>query len=123
MTNVIDIKKRKDFVFVNKTGERDSFRGFIVLRAKKENQEKDRIGITVTKKTLGKANNRNRARRRIKEALRLAFHKRQTTDIGYDYIFIARAAALFMPFEDMLKDIPKIFTKRDRLTSSEKKAK
>lgn len=121
MSSVVSLRKRKDFVHVNQTGEKDSFKGFVVLRTKKENQEEDRIGITVTKKTLGKANVRNRARRRMKEALRSAFPMKEIKEKGYDYIFIAKPGAVTLPLENLKRDIVKIFGKKSRLTPPEKK--
>lgn len=61
-----------------------------------------RLGFTVTKK-LGNAVIRNRIRRRLREAARqlLPLHGRP----GYDYVFIARAAAHDRPYAQLLDDI------------------
>lgn len=109
LASVITLRKRPDFVRVNKTGEKAYFKGFLVLRAKqvKECPEPYRIGITVTKKTLGKANVRNRVRRRLKEAVRQSFIK--NAEAGYDYVFIGRKEAVDMPFDILLKDMGKVF--------------
>ena len=59
------------------------------------------FGFTVTRKT-GGAVERNRIRRRLKEAVRLGPLAAQP---GYDYVLIGRRAALNGPFEAILKDL------------------
>jgi ribonuclease P protein component len=64
--------------------------------------ESARFGFTATKR-LGPAVTRNRARRRLKETVRLvaSAHVRP----GYDYVVIARHGALTQTFETILKDL------------------
>lgn len=60
-----------------------------------------RIGFTVTKK-IGNAVVRNRIRRRLKEAARLAAsHAEPSTD----YVVVARRAALTLHFERLVTDL------------------
>jgi ribonuclease P protein component len=61
-----------------------------------------RIGFTVTKK-LGSAVIRNRIRRRLREAARLVFP--DCAVAGYDYVAIARPAALTADFVTLLDDM------------------
>jgi len=61
-----------------------------------------RIGFTCTKK-LGNAVIRNRIRRRIREAARLAMP--QIAMAGHDYVLIGRASAEKRGFEALKKDI------------------
>ncbi|MGQ0443816.1 MAG: ribonuclease P protein component [Beijerinckiaceae bacterium] len=57
-----------------------------------------RFGFTVTKQT-GGAVERNRIRRRLKEALRLLDPLPALP--GHDYVVLARPEALYMPFQDL----------------------
>lgn len=69
--------------------------------ASSEIQEK-RIGYIVTRK-IGSAVTRNRARRRLKEAVRLIFPEHVAE--GQDYILIARESALTQNFSELQKDL------------------
>lgn len=60
------------------------------------------LGLTVTKK-LGGAVVRNRARRRLREALRLTLPGPARP--GADYVVVARAAALSVPFARLQSEL------------------
>lgn len=64
--------------------------------------ETTRFGFTATKR-LGNAVTRNRARRRLKETVRLvaSAHARP----GYDYVVIARRGAVTQPFDQIQKEL------------------
>jgi ribonuclease P protein component len=91
------LKKRADFLAAAK-GRRASVRPF-TLQAGRRGQgcegEPARFGLTVTKKT-GNSVERNRMRRRLREALRL------TPDLparaGHDYVVVARRELLAEQF-------------------------
>jgi ribonuclease P protein component len=61
-----------------------------------------RVGLTVTKKT-GNAVERNRIRRRLREALRHA--KALSTEPDTDYVIVARREALTVPFVRLVADL------------------
>jgi ribonuclease P protein component len=61
-----------------------------------------RLGFTVTKK-IGTAVVRNRIRRRLREAARLVFPDGAVA--GFDYVAIARPAALTADFSTLLDDM------------------
>lgn len=72
------------------------------MRDSEPNQEMVRFGFTATKR-LGSAVTRNRARRRLKESVRLAAsaHVRP----GYDYVVIARHGALTQTFDYIQEEL------------------
>lgn len=65
-----------------------------------------RFGFTASKK-VGNAVKRNRARRRLKAAVRhLGLHRgKKHSRPGYDYVLIARQSTLKRGFQDLLNDI------------------
>ena len=71
--------------------------GLLVLYARKNQTDGNRIGITVSKK-LGKAHVRNRARRRIREVYRLNEDRFQP---GWDIVVVARSRAVEAPFDKL----------------------
>ena len=76
-------------------------------RARPGNGAAPRFGFTVTKR-LGSAVVRNRARRRLKEAVRLVApdHARA----GFDYVVIGRSGALERRFDDIVRELRSALT-------------
>ena len=70
---------------------------YLVLYARKNRSETNRVGITVGKK-LGHAVVRNRTRRRLREIYRLNEHRFQP---GWDIVVVARTRAVEAPFEKL----------------------
>jgi ribonuclease P protein component len=70
-----------------------------------------RVGFTVTKK-VGGAVERNRIRRRLKEALRQAAAIAPSP--GHDYVLMARREALTRPFAALIADIERAFAQMSR---------
>ena len=71
--------------------------GFLVLYARKNRTDTNRVGITVSKK-LGHAVVRNRVRRRLREVYRL--HEHLFTP-GWDIVVVARTRAISCPFSQL----------------------
>lgn len=71
--------------------------GYLVLYARKNRTDTNRVGITVGKK-LGKAHIRNRTRRRIREVYRLNEDRFRP---GYDIVIVARSKAVDAPFDKL----------------------
>ena len=69
----------------------------LVLYARKNNTDTNRVGITVSKK-LGKAVVRNRIRRRIREVYRL---NESRFAPGWDIVVVARSRCLTASFEKL----------------------
>ena len=72
---------------------------YLVLYARRNRTSTNRVGITVSKK-LGKANVRNRVRRRLREVYRLNEDKFQS---GWDIVVVARTRAIKAPFDVLVK--------------------
>ena len=68
--------------------------GFVVLYARKNGTNTNRVGITVSKK-LGKAHIRNRVRRRFREVYRL---NEEIFLPGWDIVIVARSRAIDADF-------------------------
>ena len=71
--------------------------GHLVLYARKNRLNVNRVGVTVSKK-LGKAHIRNRTRRRIREVYRL--NEAQFRP-GWDIVVVARSKAVEAPFDKL----------------------
>lgn len=70
---------------------------YLVLYARKNRTQSNRVGITVSKK-LGKAHVRNRVRRRLREVYRLHEAKFKP---GWDIVVVARSKAVDAPFDKL----------------------
>jgi len=68
--------------------------GYMVLYARKNRTDQNRVGVTVSKK-LGKAVVRNRVRRRLREVYRL--NEARFTP-GWDIVVVARSRCISAPF-------------------------
>ena len=73
--------------------------GLLVLYARKNRTNANRVGITVSKK-LGKAHIRNRMRRRLREVYRL--NEDQFLP-GWDIVVVARTKAIFADFATLTR--------------------
>ena len=73
----------------------------LVLYARKNRTDTNRVGITVSKK-LGKAVVRNRVRRRIREAYRL---NEQKFLPGWDIVIVARSRAVEVSFRKLTESL------------------
>ena len=72
--------------------------GYLVLYARKNRTDTNRVGITVGKK-LGHAVVRNRVRRRLREVYRLNEDKFQS---GWDIVVVARTRAVYADFAQLV---------------------
>lgn len=101
---MVRLRKRSEFLAAAKgpRAPRDAFVLQAVGRAEPERAKLIGIGLTVTKK-IGNAVVRNRARRRLREALRLFLPGPALP--GHDYVVVARKAALSRPFAELRHDL------------------
>ena len=88
---------------------------YLVLYARKNRSETNRVGITVSKK-LGKAHIRNRIRRRLREIYRLNEEKFLP---GWDIVLVGRGRALDADFVAMEKSFLSLAKKAGLLVEEE----
>lgn len=101
---LVILKKRAEFQRV-RGGIKWTGRGFLAegrARPSVESISGVRFGFTISKK-VGKAVERNRIRRRLKEALRRIDFDGSQPEI--DIVIVARRAALDMPFDALTNDL------------------
>ncbi|OFW71211.1 MAG: ribonuclease P protein component [Alphaproteobacteria bacterium RBG_16_64_48] len=112
MTAIGRLKTRAEFLHV-KGGARFTAPS-LVLQARRrdggkaEERHLARFGFTATK-SLGGAVVRNRARRRLKEAVRLAAPTHAVE--GYDYVLIAREGTVQRRFTELIRDLERALAK------------
>jgi ribonuclease P protein component len=110
VTAIERLKTRAEFLHV-RGGARHAAPS-LVLQARARNGDEDRavarFGFTATK-ALGGAALRNRARRRLKEAVRVAGPANALA--GYDYVLIAREGTVQRRFTDLIKDLERALAK------------
>lgn len=100
------LKKRSEYLEVAR-GARTPRRGFLLQSVRRREGLQDlgseaRFGFTVTKK-IGNAVERNRIRRRLKEAVRL--QGALAAEPSCDYVLVGRRPALDQPFDDLVRDV------------------
>ncbi len=96
------LKSRPQFLAV-RNGEARRGRTFLLeVLDRKEPEEAPRVGFTVTKKH-GNAVERNRMRRRLKEAVRQSAGFAMKN--GHDYVIVARREVLTAPFAELAAQI------------------
>jgi ribonuclease P protein component len=96
------LKKRRDFLAAAR-GSKAGRRACVLEARDRKDGGPARFGFTVSKRTAKKAVERNRIRRRLKEAVRLAGDAHIRT--GHDYVLVGRRAALTEPFAVLQADL------------------
>jgi ribonuclease P protein component len=95
------LKKRAEFKAVA-GGKRVSRDGFVLQALSLGEDRPARFGFTVTKK-VGNAVVRNRIRRRLREAVRIAGAAKASA--GTNYVLVGRRAALTLEFDRLVADL------------------
>ena len=101
------IKKDRQFRYIYSRGKSFANKKLVIYYIK-NNDEKLRVGISISKK-VGKAVVRNRLRRLIKENIRL----NQNLKSGYSMIFLARGGADDLDFNTMKSSINHLLKRCD----------
>jgi ribonuclease P protein component len=95
------LRQRADFLAAA-TGIKVPAPAFVLQTRKRQDQGPIRVGFTVSKK-VGNAVERNRVRRRLREAVRLSGGNR--FQAGHDYVLVGRRPALELPFDRIRQDL------------------
>lgn len=101
------LRKRRDFLAAAKA-ERAGTASFLMQGRDRGDAGAIRVGFTVTKKT-GNSVVRNRIRRRLREAVRHVLPEAGRP--GYDYVLVAREAALRTPFDALVREMERAVRK------------
>lgn len=96
------LKSRPQFLAVREGEKRRGPLVLVEVLDRKCPDEKPRVGFTVTKKH-GNAVERNRMRRRLKEAVRL--QAGFAMQAGHDYVVVARRDVLSASFETLAREL------------------
>ena len=108
------LKKRREFLAAAK-GQKAPRRCFVLERCRRDDNDAARFGFTVSKRTAKKAVERNRIRRRLKEAVRLdAFKDAQS---GHDYVLVGRRSVLSASFGDLRAELAGALREAPRASS------
>jgi ribonuclease P protein component len=103
------LRKPREFQTVYKNGKRFDGR-FMSAFLLPNDLQHHRLGITASRKGVGKAVQRNRAKRLLREAFRLSKIELNALGKRYDFVLNARRSLLMVKMQDPLADFRKILT-------------
>ncbi len=95
------LKKRAEFLAAAR-GVSRAMPGLVVQARARGDEASARVGFTATRK-IGNAVRRNRARRRLREVVRLTLDPLARR--GFDYVIIARGGTSVRPFSALERDL------------------
>lgn len=102
------LKENKNFKRVYEYGYSRASK-YLVLYWLENSETKNRYGFSISTK-VGKAVQRNKIRRRLKEIIRYQ-EKKENLQIGFDVVFIVRQRAAGLEFSRLKKNVIYLFSK------------
>ena len=107
LTKETRLAKRAEFLRVYEQGKRIDGR-FMTVFILPNSLEIQRLGVTATKKGIGKAHDRNRAKRLLRESFRLSRGELDLVATKYDWVLNARRSILGVKLEKPLEEFRRI---------------
>ena len=101
------LAKRAEFLRVYEQGTRFDGR-YMTVFVLPNNLGRQRVGVTATKKAIGKAHDRNRAKRLLRESFRLNRNQLDKISVKYDWVLNARRSLLRVKLDKPLEELSQI---------------
>ena len=112
------LRDTAEFQHVYRNGKR--YEGVFITVFVIENQEENhRLGVTASRKALGNAVHRNRAKRLLRETFRSNAARLSELDRNYDWVLNAKTAILRQKMEAPCRELKGIIEKVGRLETRE----